>query len=266
VEKEKPIQADTSDDDSDEELPDVNEPLPGTSSATNRSKEQIETNKGDSSTSGGAAKRFRANWDWSPDDIPHKPSPAHKFIVKGLDEGIPAVGYFMSLFGVDTIQLILQETNRLHFKQSGRTPPILEREIRQFLGITMYMSVVSLPDRRMYWAKDYRVDIIADIMTRDRFEEILRLLHFSNSDLQPASDSCGYDKLYKIRAVLDSIGAHFMEFVDFEPHLSIDEQMVPFKGKHGLKNYMKGKPCKWGYKVFALAGRSGYIYRQGSVI
>jgi hypothetical protein len=47
----------------------------------------------------------------------------------------------------------------------------------------------------MYWAKDYRVDIIADIMTLDRFEEILRLLHFSNSDLQPASDSCGYDKL-----------------------------------------------------------------------
>jgi hypothetical protein len=189
VEKEKPIQADTSDDDSDEELPVVNEPLPGTSSATNRSKEQVETNKGDSSTSGGA------NWDWSPDDIPHKPSPAHKFIVKGLDEGIPAVGYFMSLFGMDTIQLILQETNRLHFKQSGRTPPILEREIRQFLGITMYMSEVSLPDRRMYWAKDYRVDIIADIMTLDRFEEILRLLHFSNSDLQPASDSCGYDKL-----------------------------------------------------------------------
>lgn len=167
----------------------------------------------------------------------------------------------MALFGRDTMKLIVLETNRMHLAQSGRTPPILELEMRQFLGICLYMSVFHLPDKRMYWARDHRIAVIADTMKRDRFLEILRLLHFSNNELQPASGSPGSDRLYKIRAVLDLISSHFTEFVDFEPHLSVDEQMVPFKGNHSLKNYIKNKPIKWGYKVLALAGQSGYVYR-----
>ena len=36
--------------------------------------------------------------------------------------------------------------------------------------------------------------------------------------------------------------------------------MIPFKGQLGLKVYMKNKPSKWGLKVFALAGQTGYIH------
>jgi Transposase IS4 len=171
------------------------------------------------------------------------------------------VDLFMKLFGEDTIKLITIETNTIHQSLSGRTPPILESEIRQFLGICMYMSVVSMPNKRMYWQKDHRIAFIADAMYRDRFFEILRCLHFSDNELQPKPEDPAYDKLYKVRAVIDLVSSHFMEFVEFEKHLSVDEQMVPFKGNHALKNYMKAKPVKWGYKIFALAGSSGYIYR-----
>jgi hypothetical protein len=61
--------------------------------------------------------------------------------------------------------------------------------------------------------------------------EILRCLHFSDNNLQPSSSSPSYDRLYKIRSILDLVSTHFMEFVDFEPHLSVDEQMVPFKAR-----------------------------------
>jgi hypothetical protein len=40
----------------------------------------------------------------------------------------------------------------------------------------------------------------------------------------------------------------------------IDEMMVPFKGRHGAKQYMPKKPCKWGYKFWCRAGMSGYVY------
>jgi hypothetical protein len=34
-----------------------------------------------------------------------------------------------------------------------------------------------------------------------------------------------------------------------ETIISVDEQMIPYKGTLGLKVYMKGKPTKWGLKV-----------------
>ncbi len=35
--------------------------------------------------------------------------------------------------------------------------------------------------------------------------------------------------------------------------VTIDEAMIPFKGRLRFKQYMKDKPTKWGIKVFVLA-------------
>jgi hypothetical protein len=80
---------------------------------------------------------------------------------------------------------------------------------------------------------------------------------FQTIELKPTSGSPSSDRLYKIRAVLQPLH----RILDFTPHLSVDKQMVSFKGNHGLKNYIKNKPIKWGYKVLALASQSGYVYR-----
>ena len=42
--------------------------------------------------------------------------------------------------------------------------------------------------------------------------------------------------------------------------ISIDEQVIPFKGKHNLKRYLPKNPKKWGYKRWAHAGLLGYVY------
>ena len=36
--------------------------------------------------------------------------------------------------------------------------------------------------------------------------------------------------------------------------------MIPFKGRHGLTNYMPNKPVKWGHKLWCSAGISGCVY------
>ncbi|KAK2721533.1 hypothetical protein QYM36_003729 [Artemia franciscana] len=41
---------------------------------------------------------------------------------------------------------------------------------------------------------------------------------------------------------------------------SIDEQMIPFKGTIGFRQYLKDKPHSWGVKVFTRAGISGIVY------
>ena len=35
--------------------------------------------------------------------------------------------------------------------------------------------------------------------------------------------------------------------------LSLDEAMIPSKIRHVLKRYIKGKPHKWGFKLYVLA-------------
>jgi hypothetical protein len=37
--------------------------------------------------------------------------------------------------------------------------------------------------------------------------------------------------------------------------LSVDEQTIPLKKKHSLKNYVKNKPMKWGWRR-----RSGHVH------
>ena len=41
---------------------------------------------------------------------------------------------------------------------------------------------------------------------------------------------------------------------------SVDEQMIPFKGKSSLRRYLPKKPKKWGFKVFSRNGQSGFCY------
>lgn len=41
--------------------------------------------------------------------------------------------------------------------------------------------------------------------------------------------------------------------------MSVDE-MIPFKGRSSLKQYLPKKPKKWGYKIRVRAGTSSYVY------
>lgn len=48
--------------------------------------------------------------------------------------------------------------------------------------------------------------------------------------------------------------------LSLEENLCIDEQIVPFRGRLSIKQYVKGKPIPWGIKIFVLCGKSGQAY------
>ena len=89
-----------------------------------------------------------------------------------------------------------------------------------------------------------------------RFKTIKRLLHVNDNASWP--DNC-QDRLYKIRPFIDAVGEKVRGNVPAEK-LSIDEQVVPFKGKSILRTYNPKKPKKWGYKIFVLSGVDGLIH------
>jgi hypothetical protein len=89
-------------------------------------------------------------------------------------------------------------------------------------------------------------------------------LHIVNNLERPSDCK---DKFYKARPLLDCIRSRCQQ-LSVEQNVAIDEQMIPFKGKHSLKQYLPSKPYPWAFKNFVLCGKSGlpydFIMYQGS--
>ena len=71
-------------------------------------------------------------------------------------------------------------------------------EIRVFIAILLISGYSEVPRRRMYWSldTDVRNDAIAEAMTMDRFDEIMRYIHLSDNNNLDATD-----KFSKVRPI-----------------------------------------------------------------
>lgn len=85
--------------------------------------------------------------------------------------------------------------------------------------------------------------------------EIKSNLHFANNANHTP------DRGFKVRLLIDKFNEKFIKWGVFDKHLSIDEMMVRYYGHHPLKQYIKGKPIRFGYKLWALCGSNGYCYK-----
>ena len=82
----------------------------------------------------------------------------------------------------------------------------------------------------------------------------------NDTEHQIGAKQPGYDSLYKVRKLLDIVTNKFEIEYNLNESVSVDEAMIPFKGRLSFKQYMKDKPVKHGIKVFVLAdGKYGYI-------
>ena len=70
--------------------------------------------------------------------------------------------------------------------------------------------------------------------------QLLRFLHINSIDGSQVSTTPNYDRLYKVRKLLDIIVPIFLTT---HQEVSIDEA-IPFQGRLGFKQYMKDKPTK----------------------
>lgn len=164
--------------------------------------------------------------------------------------------YFSSLFGDEIIDMIVEQTNLYSVQCNGTSIDTNAKEIKTFLGMLIKMDVYNFPAYRDYWCQDSRLDDVAGHMGLKRFEKIRRYLHFTDNDVINPED-----RYAKIRPLLDSVRNNILKI---EPELdySVDEAMIPYKGTRAgnLRQYIKSKPKKWGFKFFIRAGVSGIVY------
>ncbi|KAL3216812.1 hypothetical protein MRX96_006350 [Rhipicephalus microplus] len=84
-------------------------------------------------------------------------------------------------------------------------------DLEQFMGIVFTMSIMKLPQTRMYWPEKFRIDQVADTMTRDRWKELKQSLHFNDNREAPDQDDPERHRLYKIRPLRDHLVAKCRE-------------------------------------------------------
>lgn len=126
------------------------------------------------------------------------------------------------------------------------------------------MGLVHLPSLFDYWSKDpiFHYQMIASRITRTRFLEISKYLHFADNLTLAQSGTPGYDKLGKIRSILEQLTNQFQSTYNLNKEVAIHEAMIKFKGRSTMKQYLPMKPIKRGLKVWVLAdSTNGYVSR-----
>lgn len=164
--------------------------------------------------------------------------------------------YFKLFFHHDLIKHIVKQTNILYALQKNKPLMVTEDEIYVILGAMMLSGYVKLPRKRLYFCKDNDVPkILQDSIRCNRFELILQNLHLNdNSELGVSTD-----RLYKLRPFLDSLGESFQKHYGLDENFSVDESMIPYYGKHYAKQFIRGKPIRFGFKNWAMCASTGFM-------
>lgn len=131
-------------------------------------------------------------------------------------------------------------------------------EMKRFLGILLCTGYSPVPAINDMWSTRPTLgkEIVKQAMSRNKFKKIKQYFHLANNDGLDKDD-----KYAKLRPYFEILNEKFMKFGVFSEHLSIDEQMVPYYGKHSCKMYIRGKPIRFGYKLWCICSSEGYLYQ-----
>lgn len=179
------------------------------------------------------------------------------------DDAETPVDVFLQLFPLSLIEDLVFQTNLYAFQKSGTSTFLHTNvtEMKTFLALNLLMGIKKLPSYLDYWSSrpELRDHFISSYMSRDRFKWLLGNLHANDNSLLPRRDSPEFDKLYKLRPVIQTLSDTFQQCYKPSKIQAIDESMIRFKGRSSLKQYMPQKPIKRGYKVWIRADSSGYV-------
>ena len=154
-----------------------------------------------------------------------------------------------------------QRIQREPEKNKGEWKALTVDELKVFYGLLIMKDIIKLDRDHHYWHQGGDHFLLytrfGQVMSRDRFFQIKRYLYF----VDPQAPVNGEDRLHKIRYKLNAVRSNFQnEYVPHE-HVTVDEPMVPFKGRLGFKQFMREKPVKFGIKLWVCADAvTAYCY------
>jgi len=165
--------------------------------------------------------------------------------------------YFELRFTQEVWQLLVSQTNIYAEQKRGSAEssvwyPVTESEMKAWISLYLNMGLVTKPNLNCYWSTDPVLSspFFPSLMSRTRFFQILRYLHFADNNHAPPRDSADYNKLYKIQPFLDLVMASCQDVYTPEQQLAIDETQrqstlqAVYPHKAGTIWYKGFHPCR----------------------
>ncbi len=183
----------------------------------------------------------------------------------------PVVDFFYKMFTEDFFDILADETNKYARQEiakklqrpGGRGDPMwvqqgetTAQEMKAFISTVIVMGINRQPTIEDYWSTHDKLGNtgLSKLMTINRWRKLCQYIHLNDNENTPAEDDPNRDRLHKVRPLIEMCNTNFKNGT-YRPHqhLSIDEAMIGFKGRSYMKQYMPGKPTKWGLKSWMLA-------------
>jgi len=156
-----------------------------------------------------------------------------------------------------------------------RKNPIQPHELVRFIGLLIARSLEPRHESlSRHWITKIEGALsrgtFGQFISRDRFHDIARYLHFNNNANQADSG----DRAFKIRPAIQALQKTFFCGYRMGSRISFDEGMVPMRHRRNpMRQFMPMKPNKWGTKFdltccaeTAYCARYVIVFNGSSVI
>ena len=170
-----------------------------------------------------SGKEDEQEWNEDPGPVVVNPFVANTSLVRDV-QGYLTIKFFNLMFKDSNFDRIAEETNCYAWQAMVTKPDLAWCEID---------TEKPLPRS----AKDF---------SKEPFAKISQYLHLNNKRRELPRGYANHNKLFKVQPLLDSVVEAIKSEYRLLKNISINEAMIPFKGRLSLKQYM---PCPQSYSI-----------------
>jgi DNA excision repair protein ERCC-6 len=166
---------------------------------------------------------------------------------------------FHKLFLSDDFVDNLVTASRMYAVRKGRQDlpvKITNDSLRVSMAIMYLTGYLTPSNRKMYWEQreDCSNSFVKKAMSRNMFVDIIQHTYFVENVIPDKND-----RFWKVRPLFNHLNKTAKEFVQHPERVCVDEGMVKYFGPHPLKQFIRGKPIRFGYKLWILATPTGEL-------
>ena len=166
-----------------------------------------------------------------------------RYAIRNVDDIASAFSLF---FRDSLLQEICTFTNiEGDLKLKDRWKQLDIEELKKFIATLLLIGVYKSKGEPVHqlWSKDDGRTIFNAIFARNRFQEILRMMRFDNACERRQNRSP--DKLQPIRKIFDLWNSTLQDAFIPGVNLTVDEQLLTFRGRCPFRQYIPSKPGKY---------------------
>jgi hypothetical protein len=151
-------------------------------------------------------------------------------------------------------------------KRFQKWKPTDANEMLCFIGVCQYLGIVRIQNRKHAWSRSsiFRQKWLSKRMSLRRFQDLVTAINsadsWSLSDRHLMRKNLE-DPFWQVQELQKLFNRTSKKYWSMGRLMSLDEAVIPFKGRHRARCYNKNKPSKYHLKKYGLmCAKTGYNY------